>query len=85
MLTRMSRPGTVLRARSKILGIPSSCRPSHDRGSLKAYNALRIAQRSPTQALRGGILGLIGGWAERLLTQQNLFHLASDRVRPLNL
>jgi len=54
-------------------------------GSLEAYNALRIAQRSPMQALRGGILGPLGGWVEKLLTEQNPLDLIRGKVKPQTL
>ncbi len=54
-------------------------------GSLEAHNALRIAQRSPLQALRGGILGPLGGWVEKLLTEQNLLDLVRRKVKPQTL
>ncbi len=54
-------------------------------GSLEAYNALRIARRSPMQALRGGILGPLGGWVEKLLSEQNLLDLVRGKVKPLTL
>lgn len=54
-------------------------------GSLKAYNALRIARRSPLQALRGGILGPVGGWLEKLLSEQNLLDILKGKVKPQTL
>jgi hypothetical protein len=50
-------------------------------GSLEAYNAIRIAGRSPLQALRGGILGPIGAWVERVLSEQNLLDMMKGKVK----
>lgn len=49
-------------------------------GSLEAYNALRIAQRTPAQLLQGSILGPLGGWVGHLLTSLALPRLAVDRM-----
>lgn len=54
-------------------------------GSLEAYNAMRIARRSPMQALRGGILGPMGAWVEKLLTEQNPLDLIRGKVQPKTL
>ena len=40
---------------------------------------------SPMQALRGGILGPLGGWVEKLLSEQNLLDLVRGKVKPLTL
>ena len=50
-------------------------------GSLETFNALRIAQRSPIQALQGGVLGPLGGWIGKILLEQNPIDLLRGRIK----
>ena len=49
-------------------------------GSLETFNALRIAQRTPSQALRGCVLGPLGGWIGKVIMEQNLIDLAHGKI-----
>lgn len=54
-------------------------------GSLDVYNAMRIARRTPIQALQGGLLGPVGGWLQKVLREQSWLDLARGRAVPQTL